>query len=959
MYKKLIVIFFIAVMFFLTACTTEDTNNQLNNPVKTILLPSLGEDFTLEDYTDYGVWLLKVERKALSSKLSETGNDYVIEICSGNAYPLSQHKICEDLLVAFLPDRLEKEQILQAGIKHPNDTSQQRDPEVDSLFMSDVIIEAEEMQNATNTFQIELIDYLQLKDDSESIIFSEEDRLIRPAYVISNEKNAYLIKKYRDARQVSDSKNTNGAFAFLKDRTVSEHNAQLSFINPNRTQLEFGGNLLFFAPDNRKRLRELGVEGDPLDEGIYQILEDSVNDCFTIQINSNKIREKAAYQECVSYSIVFSEATECNFTATEQAEVYEATISCEQIKNIELVRNARFEGHLSPVIAKVSGPTRETEEENSIFEWEEDLSGTSGRRLVNFQFIKDTDDWTELSESSYTWTGYAEGEHLFKVRAVDERGATSNVLEWTFTYSVPGFKVTIIPTPCSLGDIKVNDGEWESTITCLKGLESGDTLTLSATLNDSVLYRFDGWYESFYGNLYSKSTELNYTPPTITRDATYLATFMRNEWIKNYGGNYSEEFQSVITTDDGKFVAAGYSNSTNKDLSGHARKVDGWIINFDCHGTILWNHTYGGSDAEKFYDIKQTGDGGYILVGQAKSSDGDLPGNKGKADGWIIKLNSDGGKEWSRNYGGSENDFLTSVIETEDGAFVAAGSSSSKNGDLPGNKGNKGYSDGWIIKVNGDNGDKIWSYNFGGTYRDSFEAVAETADHDYLVAGSSWSKDYDLSGHHYGKAGIQQVGIDGTCDGWIMKISEAENNTLAIDWCGNYGTTSIDVLYALQSTDNGIFAAGYIAGKDEDFEDKNYGSVDGCILKIAEETGEVAWAKNYGGSRAEYFFDLREIDGGNFAAVGRTSSSDHDLVENYGNDDGWLFKIDGDGNIIDHQSRNYGGSQGDYLYSVTGSQDGSIIAVGKSYSNDHDLYKKNYGRDNTWDAWIVKRFTVY
>lgn len=62
---------------------------------------------------------------------------------------------------------------------------------------------------------------------------------------------------------------------------------------------------------------------------------------------------------------------------------------------------------------------------------------------------------------------------------------------------------------------------------------------------------------------------------------------------------------------------------------------------------------FGGSLTDEFYQVVSSSAGGYIAVGESRSSNSDLSGNLGFIDGWIVKTNKDGELEWSNNYGGS------------------------------------------------------------------------------------------------------------------------------------------------------------------------------------------------------------------------------------------------------------------------------------------------------------------
>jgi len=55
-------------------------------------------------------------------------------------------------------------------------------------------------------------------------------------------------------------------------------------------------------------------------------------------------------------------------------------------------------------------------------------------------------------------------------------------------------------------------------------------------------------------------------------------------------------------------------------------------------GDIIWEKSYGGSDYDEAQSIQQTTDGGFIVVGASDSNDGDVSGNNGGHDFWIVKI---------------------------------------------------------------------------------------------------------------------------------------------------------------------------------------------------------------------------------------------------------------------------------------------------------------------------------
>lgn len=178
-------------------------------------------------------------------------------------------------------------------------------------------------------------------------------------------------------------------------------------------------------------------------------------------------------------------------------------------------------------------------------------------------------------------------------------------------------------------------------------------------------------------------------------------------WNRVIGGDGDEEFSySVQQTADGGFIVAGNSNSTasgNISVSTHG-ETDFLIVKLDAAGTMTWNRMLGGTSFESVAAIQQTTDGGYIVVGSTTSS---ASGNVtqvgyGQEDAWVVKLDASGNIVWNKTFGGSNADFPTAIQQTFDGGYIMTGYTSSSasgtvyqnNHDPSGNS-----NDFWIMKL--------------------------------------------------------------------------------------------------------------------------------------------------------------------------------------------------------------------------------------------------------------------
>jgi|GEM_PF-6381975 len=126
---------------------------------------------------------------------------------------------------------------------------------------------------------------------------------------------------------------------------------------------------------------------------------------------------------------------------------------------------------------------------------------------------------------------------------------------------------------------------------------------------------------------------------------------------------------------------------------------DYWIVKLDGSQNIIWQQCFGGSSGDIEPHLQKCVDGGYLISGASNSSDGDVTGNHGFSDDvWIVRIDSLGNMMWQNAYGGFDNELIGTVINSSNGGFVVSGSTFSSDGDLSGS-GFHGYSDYWIFKL--------------------------------------------------------------------------------------------------------------------------------------------------------------------------------------------------------------------------------------------------------------------
>jgi hypothetical protein len=302
---------------------------------------------------------------------------------------------------------------------------------------------------------------------------------------------------------------------------------------------------------------------------------------------------------------------------------------------------------------------------------------------------------------------------------------------------------------------------------------------------------------------------------------TKLSSKGEVQWRKCFGGKSYELSYSLINSSDGGYVLLGVTDSNDGDVSGNHGGRDTWVVKVSSTGNIQWQKCLGGTSTETLLSIVQTTDGGYVLAGYTNSTDGDITNNHGSGDVWVVKLSSQGILQWQKCYGGSGGDFALSIIQTKDGGYIFAGETNSNDGDVKGN--HSGYSDAWVCKLS-TTGELQWQKCIGGFLDERINSIIQTYDGGYMIAGWTDSKDGDIT-----------------------------------DFRGGYN--------------------------------------DGLIAKLSSK-GDLQWIKSMGGSVDEKFRSILPLPNGGYLAAGFTSSKDIDVLGNSGREDAWIVKISSDAKTI-------------------------------------------------------------
>jgi hypothetical protein len=402
------------------------------------------------------------------------------------------------------------------------------------------------------------------------------------------------------------------------------------------------------------------------------------------------------------------------------------------------------------------------------------------------------------------------------------------------------------------------------------------------------------------------------------------------QWQKSFGGTASDGAFDGFQTADGGYVVAGRSTSNDGDVIGHHGPntvIDIWVIKLDSNGIMQWQKSLGGYYMDVIAAIDQTSDGGYMVAGWTDSNDGDVTGNHGGSDYWLVKLDASGNIQWQKTYGGSGHESSYGAQQTSDGGYVIAGRTSSTDGDVTGFHGG---SDFWVVKTDSA-GTLQWAKCYGGTNGEVAHSIRQTTDGGYIVAGETGSTDGDVTGPH------------GSTDSWVIKLDA--NGIL--QWQRCLGGAGIDIAYSVVQTSGGYVVAVATGSTDGDVIYSPMVGPNYWIVKL-NNAGVIQWQKVLGGGGFDIPYSVENDSDGGCIVGGYSSSSNFDITSYHGSNDIWLIKLDSNG--VKQWQKCYGGTNNDAGHSTKPTNDNGYIVLSECKSNDGDIS----GNHGDFDFWVAK-----
>ncbi len=336
------------------------------------------------------------------------------------------------------------------------------------------------------------------------------------------------------------------------------------------------------------------------------------------------------------------------------------------------------------------------------------------------------------------------------------------------------------------------------------------------------------------------------------------------EWTRVYE-NYFSGYTVVITSNGGYAIAGGTPSSV---------KNKPFLLITNSSGDSVWAIVSEGNEEGCGRDVRQTIDGGYIMVGTCKSA------SKEDESIYCIRTNSVGNIIWEKTYSGDKNAYGSSVELTDDNGFIIAGATSSFG---------IGQENLYLVKID-ENGEKLWERTYGEEFRSEAKDIRRSSGGNFIITGwivetfkysvyllkidnegsCIWAKKY--GSEEFG--GIGGWSVRETSEGGYVIIGDAGERSYIIK-TDSYGDTTwikevgsdeakIRCLSIEQTTDGGYIISGALSSYIEKYR-RNWWDI---YVAKADSSGEIQWVKSWGEQGIDHGNDIKQTSDGGYIITG-------------------------------------------------------------------------------------------
>lgn len=269
------------------------------------------------------------------------------------------------------------------------------------------------------------------------------------------------------------------------------------------------------------------------------------------------------------------------------------------------------------------------------------------------------------------------------------------------------------------------------------------------------------------------------------------------QWTRQMGTS-TEDLVSAITVDSSDTIyLSGYTRG-GLDGNTNSGSADIFLMKYNANGIKQWTKQFGSSSFESGEGISADLLGNIYITGATSS---DLDGNSnlgGTNDYFLVKFNSSGTKQWTRQWGTSSYDVGRGVVvDSSNNIYVTGDTQGAFDGQTF-----AGGSDMFLVKYN-SSGTKLWNRQLGSpSYENGYGITSDYLGNIYVAGGTTGNLD--------GNTSSDSSGTNHGGDIFLVKYSSG-STTLQLEtgtkdnhaaYSSGSGSSTLTFKYTVQSGDN-------------------------------------------------------------------------------------------------------------------------------------------------------------
>lgn len=357
------------------------------------------------------------------------------------------------------------------------------------------------------------------------------------------------------------------------------------------------------------------------------------------------------------------------------------------------------------------------------------------------------------------------------------------------------------------------------------------------------------------------------------------------QWGTYFGGAGNDRANFVCVDGNGFIYIVGNTNSPSSistpgsHQQSYGGNQDAFLAKYNSSGVLQWATYYGGMGVEVGWSVATDANGNVYLTGYTNSTDSiatplshQVAFGGGNFDGFLVKFNNAGVRQWGTYYGGSQQEEGRCIcVDALNNIYLTGYSSSTNAISSPGSHqtiiGGGLAGDAYLTKFD-NNGVRLWATYYGGSANDDGRSVVADLSGNVYLCGTT------VSSNNISTIGSHQINSGGNSDAYLIKFS----NTGVRQWGTFYGGSQPDAGYNVSVDGLGnVFLAGDAFSTNNFttagcYQSTNAGLYDAFGVKF-NSTGNRIWGSYYGGAQTDRAFAMYVDAYGNFYFGGETASS--------------------------------------------------------------------------------------